>query len=236
MKTKALLILSVFILIPIILLSQDKKDGRGGIHGSIVGNYNPFVLNVSNEIGAINQSYSLRSPDLFPDPEQYLEAYQFGFINAIKDWHDFRFSFIYMPETTKSYTEIKNSNSDWISLGGTDIVSKNMELYLLNISHVYKLNLIMHKIYLVVGFGGGGGVIRWPSYNSEGGDLYFLSYYAYPLAGVELKLFKRLSLTGEYHYQYGQTNSQTVSVLGGKTTYNYNLEGHEVAVGVNIYF
>ena len=236
MKNKALLIISILIILPTMLFSQDIKKGRGGIHGSIVGNYIPFTLNVTDKIGSISQSYSLRSPDLFPDPEQYLEAYQFGFINTKKDWHDFRLSFIYMPETTKSYTEIKNSNSNWLSLGGADIVSKDMELYLINMSHVYKLNLMMHKLYLIVGFGGGGGVIRWPSHNSEGNDLYFLSYYGYPLGGVELKLFKRLSISGEYHYQYGQTNTQTVSVTGGNTTYKYNLEGHEVAVGINIYF
>ena len=95
---------------------------------------------------------------------------------------------------------------------------------------------MLHRIYVLVGFGGGGGVIRWPSYNSEGSDLYFLTYYAYPIAGIEIKLLKRLALTGEYHYQYGKTNTQTVSVTGGKTIYNYEIEGHEVSVGVNIYF
>ena len=163
-----------------------------------------------------------------------MESYQFGFLNAKKDWHDFRFSFIYMPETTKEYTKVKDGE-EWIDPGFGSI-NKDMELYLMNMTHIYKLNLMAHRIYILAGFGVGGGVIRWPSYDSEGNDLYFLSYYAFPVAGMELKLTKRISLTGEYHYQYGNTNTQTESVTGGNIKWDYHLEGHEVALGINLYF
>ena len=214
------------------------QDERSGINFSYVGNYNGFFLNVHEDYtspitGTIDQKSILRAPDRFP--EIFMESYQLGFLNQKKSWHDFRFSFLYMPETKKENTEIKIEDLNWQELG-THTISKNMELYMVNLSHIYRINLIAHFIYLNLGFGGGGGVIRWPDYYMEGSSMFFISYYAYPLGGLELKFGKHLSITGEYHYQYGNSLSQKEGVTGGDITWDYHLEGHEIGVGLNIYF
>ena len=235
MDKLSFLFVPLFLLLTLVSYSQEKT---GGISLSYIGNFNRFYLHMDENYttpitGTVNRKSILRSPDLFPD--KYLEAYQVGFLNRKKSWHDFRFSFVYMPETTKEYTEINIDNAGWQDLDG-HTVSKNMEMYLVNMTHIYKLNIIGHFMSINIGFGGGGGVIRWPSYNVEGTDIMFITYYGYPLGGLEFNFGKHVSIWGEYHYQYGKSLSQMDSVTGGDIKWGYRLEGHEVAVGMNFYF
>ena len=234
MKPYSIVIIFILSLFSISSFAQK----TGGLHFSYVANFNMYYLNAHDNYstpitGSIDMKSTYRTPDMFPD--QHMEAYQFGFLNHKKKWHDFRFSFIYMPETEKEYTEIKIENGDWLSLGNHNL-TKNMELYMMNLTHIYKIYLFPKFISLNIGFGGGGGVIRWPSYNSEGSDMYFLSYYAYPVGGIEFHLGKHLSIAGEYHYQYGNSLSQSESVTGGDIKWDYHIEGHEVSLGLNLYF
>ncbi|MEA3445099.1 MAG: hypothetical protein U9R19_10285 [Bacteroidota bacterium] len=220
------------------LLAQ--KNTGGGIHLSYLANYNRFYLSQHSQYTSIlginiDEKRELRSPEVIP--EQYLAAYQFGFINHKKTWHDFRFSFIFMPKTKKIYKEYKPEGQDWQLFDDADsYIPVNMEMFLINIAHIYKINLIAHHFYLNLGLGGGGGVIRWPSANEEGSDYYFLTYFGYPIGGIEILLGKHIGLNLEYHYQWGQSVSQAVSIYGGKINWEYKLEGHELSAGLNLYF
>ncbi len=208
----------------------------GGINLSYITNYNRLQLTKNSQFtSADNTLIIYRSPEIFPD--EYLSAFQFGFVNHKKTWHDFRFSFVFMPKTEKIYKEFKLDGEAWQFFENPDQYEKiNMEMYMMNIAHIFKINLAAHHLYLNFGLAAGGGVIRWPSYNNEGTDYYLLSYYGYPIGGIEVLFGKHIGLNAEYHYQWGKSVSQSMSITGGKATWEYELLGHEICLGFNFYF
>ncbi len=234
MKLKFKLIAAILVFQSFALFAQ--KDPGGGLHLSYNANFNRFFLTKHSMVGTASETKrELRSPEIIPD--EYLATYQFGFINHNKSWHDFRFLFQYMPKTTKSYKEYKDEGLDWQTFDNpNDYVSVDMEMYLINMSHLFKINIAAHHLYLNLGFGGGGGVIRWPSANEEGSDYYFLTYYGYPVGGIEILLGKHIGINSEYRYQWGKSGTQAATENGNKVKWGYQLLGHELSLGLNFYF
>ncbi len=176
-------------------------------------------------------TYHYRSSERFPN--DFNLAYQFGLINRKKFWHQTTLNFTYFGKFTRTYTEYSPDQTNWTPL--PHLVQFDQEIYFLDLGKNFKINLFDHKLYATLGFGAGGGIIRWPG-AMEDGDLFFFAGQVWPAAGIELKLLKWLGVFGEMRYHYGISETITQTLAGESNQWQYRLQGEELKLGVSIYY
>ncbi len=222
--------LTILLLITSSFLSSfaQKEGYQRGIQVSSLASFDQyFVLQKTDN----DVNYQYRSEDRFPN--DYNIAYQLGLINRKKYWHQTTLNFTYFPKFTRTYTEYKTDGNDWEIL--PHLVGFNQEIYMLDLGKNFKINLFDHKLYASLGFGAGGGIIRWPD-ALDNGDIFFFAGQVWPSAGIELKLLNWLGIFGEMRYHYGMSETISQTSLGQTNQWQYRLEGQEIKIGINFYY
>lgn len=167
-------------------------------------------------------------------PDDFTLGYHLGFINKKKNWHQSALGFSYFPAFVRTYSQSSEDGINW-----TDLVtpkSVNMELYQVDLSKTFKINLFLHRFYLTFGGGASGGVVRLPAFTASGEDLFLFSGQLWPFGGVELMLFKGLGLFAEMRYHVGLSESVSTISDGINSQWQYRFGQQEIRAGINLYF
>lgn len=203
-----------------------QDDSKKGIQFAALSSFDQYFL--SDKItGGVTSEY--QSSELFP--ETYFVGYQFGFLNRKKKWNQSQINLTYFPEFERRYNEIKIGDEDWTPSSKT----VNMEIYMLDLSKIFKINIFMNMLYLNLGAGVGGGAIKWSTDVPEGDFLSFAGQ-VYPIGGLELMLLKHFGFFAEFRYHYGISEPVTKTLDSVKHQYQFNMAGREFKAGLNIYF
>lgn len=227
-KAGILIMMLIVSLLPAQDLKAQGKHPKTGFQFAASGSFNQYMLNELSPAGLL---ISFRSAPRFP--ADYNQGYQLGFISKKKTWHQSYLNLVYYPEFERTYTEASVNGGNWNPL----IFSRTqaMDIYFLEVGKTFKMNLFYHHLYLTFGGGAGGGVIRWPDFQGDEKDLFFLSGQIFPSAGVEVMLFNGFGFFAEMRYHFGL--SETVSLVkdGVEWEYNYTLNQQEIRAGLTIY-
>jgi hypothetical protein len=216
----------ILLLISIISLSSFAQDDvTKGIQCAALISFDQFYL--SDKFGGEQIDY--RSSELFP--ETYFKGYQFGFIKRKKRWNQSQLNLTYFPEFKRNYNEMKIGDTDWAPADKT----VNLEIYMLDISKIFKINLFMKMLYLNVGVGAGGGAFKWKSDVPEG-EFFSFAGQVYPIGGLEFMFLRHFGFFANFRYHYGISEPVSKTVDGLKHQYQFDMEGREFKAGVNIYF
>lgn len=208
--------------------AQSNQEKTGYSFGAL-GSFDQYYL--TEQIGS-NPALTFGSEKRFP--EQFNLGYQLGFISKKKYWHQSYLGFTYFPAYTRTYTQVSNDGNIWTYLSGER--NQEMELYLMDISKTFKVNLFFHRFYLNFGGGASGGVIRWPKSDQVSEDMFFFTGQIWPFAGIEVMLFKGMGIFAEMRYHLGLSESITSSTNGITSEWSYRLSDEEIRVGINFYF
>lgn len=225
---KRILLISTVLFISFQLNAQ--KEKQGGLQFATLGSFDQYFFTQSLEGGSSTQ---FRSANLYP--EQYFQGYQLGLISRKKSWNQNQFNFIYFPKFERIYTDFNIDNSSWTESANA-VRNLDLEIYMLGLSKVIKINIFAGSMFLNLGAGLEGGIFKFTLPESPDDPLMAFAGQLVPSAGLELILFKHLGIFGDFRYHYGLSEEVSVNRNTDKYEYLFNLEGREIKAGVSIYF
>lgn len=208
--------------------SQSSHEKTGYTFAGLLS-FDQYYL--TEQVGS-SPSLEFRSADRLPT--DFTLGYQLGFINKKKNWHQSTIGFSYFPSFKREYTQFSEDGITWTDLATPKSV--NMELYQVDLSKTFKINLLLHRVYLSFGGGASGGVIRLPEFTESGEDLFLFAGQLWPFGGVEVMLLKGLGLFAEMRYHVGLSESVSTIHDGISSKWQYRFGQQEIRAGINLYF